>query len=117
MKTGCFNRLSGRKLGCQKSPYDFIDATELYKPFYEETVIDEPTDPNLFYDLKSTLDGAQVYWQEEVDAFANAFFTPKPLQSAATQKALHAALDPAVSRYRDRDDAAQEEFKSRLMPF
>jgi type I restriction enzyme R subunit len=101
---------------------DFVNDAETiqaaFKPFYEETAIDQPTDPNLLYDLNSTLDGAQVYWQQEVDAFARTFFTPKPLQISATQKALHAALDRAVSRYRDLDSAAaQDAFKSRLMSF
>jgi len=100
---------------------DFVNDAETIKeafePFYEVTAIEEPTDPNLLYDLKSTLDGKLVYWLEEVNAFARAFFTPTSLRSPATQKALHAALDPAVSRYRDLDTDVQDEFKAQLMSF
>jgi len=100
---------------------DFVNEPETirdaFRPYYEETAIDEPTDPNLLYDLQSKLDGARVYDRDEVDVFAAAFFTPRPLQSAATQKGLFAALDPAVTRYRELEEDAQDRFRSDLASF
>ncbi len=101
---------------------DFVNDPEgiqaSFRPFYEETAIDEPTDPNLLYDLTAKLDGTGVYDKAEVDAFAAAFFTPETLRSSATQRGLFAALDPAVARYKALEkEEAREEFKSMLMSF
>jgi len=101
---------------------DFVnepaDIQAAFRPYYEETVIDEPTDPNLLYDLKAKLDGTGIYDEAEVEAFAVAFFTPATLRSLATQKGLFAALDPAVARYKGlKKEDAREEFKSMLMSF
>ncbi len=101
---------------------DFVnepaDIQAAFRPYYEETVIDEPTDPNLLYDLKAKLDGTGIYDEAEVGAFAVAFFTPATLRSPATQKGLFAALDPAVARYKElKKEDAREEFKSMLMSF
>jgi type I restriction enzyme R subunit len=101
---------------------DFVnepaDIQAAFRPYYEETVIDEPTDPNVLYDLKAKLDGTGIYDEAEVEAFAVAFFTPATLRSPAIQKGLFAALDPAVARYKGlKKEDAREEFKSMLMSF
>ncbi len=97
---------------------DPADIQAAFRPYYEETVIDEPTDPNLLYDLKAKLDGTGVYDDAEVDAFAIAFFTPETLRNSATQRGLFAALDPAVARYKALEkEEAREQFKSTLVSF
>jgi type I restriction enzyme R subunit len=89
-----------------------------FKPYYETTEIEQSTDPNLLYDLKSKLDDSQVYWWDDVLAFCKAFFSPPASRSGAVgPAALHRAVDPAVIRFKALGPTNQEEFKSRLESF
>ena len=60
---------------------DFVNSAEdirkAFEPYYEETVLEEETDPNVIYDLKNTLDEFRVYQQLEIDRFAEIFYTDK----------------------------------------
>jgi len=100
---------------------DFVNDAEgiqaAFKPYYEATEIAEPTDPNLLYDLKSRLDGSQIYWETDVRAFCKAFFLPPARKGAGGPAPLHRAVDPAVTRYKDLGVLDQEEFKKRLESF
>ena len=53
---------------------DFVNSAEdirkAFEPYYEETVLEEETNPNVIYDLKNTLDEYRVYQQAEIDRFA-----------------------------------------------
>ena len=73
---------------------------EAFKPYYEQPEIDEPTDPNQLYGLKTTLDGLQFYWRQEVEDFARVFFKPEAKQKPGDQGLLHRAIDPAVGRFK-----------------
>ncbi len=99
---------------------DFVNSAEdikkSFEPFYEETVLEEETDPNVVYDLKNTLDEFRVYQQLEIDKFANIFY------SGDTQKAgdlgrLKSALNPALQRYGALETERKEIFKSTLGRF
>ena len=60
---------------------DFVNSAEdirkAFEPYYEETVLEEETDPNVVYDLKNTLDEYRVYQQMEIDRFAEIFYSSK----------------------------------------
>ena len=60
---------------------DFVNSAEdirkAFEPYYEETVLEEETDPNVIYDLKNTLDEYRVYQQTEIDRFAEIFYAGK----------------------------------------
>src|SRR5256885_14974137 len=43
--------------------------TEAFADYYRTTILSEKTDPNKLHDLKTALDGHQVYSSEQVDAF------------------------------------------------
>ena len=99
---------------------DFVNSAEdikkSFEPFYEETVLEEETDPNVVYDLKNTLDEFRVYQQLEIDKFANIFY------SGDTQKAgdlgrLKSALNPALQRYGALETERKDIFKSTLGRF
>lgn len=115
---------------------DFVNdrATILqsFQPYYEATTITEETDINHLYDLKSRLDAFQVYWQTEIEDFANVYFNPESrTNSAKEQKYLYSLTDPAVDRYKAiTEPEKQDEFKkcmrtwtnlyaflSQIMPF
>ncbi|WP_046861615.1 type I restriction endonuclease subunit R [Microvirga massiliensis] len=94
------------------------EIKEAFKPYYEEPEIDQPTDPNQLYGLKTTLDGFQFYWQQEVEDFARVFFKPEAKQKPSDQGLLHKAIDPAVGRFKaEPDEERQEEFRANLDSF
>jgi len=83
---------------------DFLDQREdireAFKQFYEGAELGEEAEPEQLYLLKSELDGSAIYLGEEVERFCAVYFKPKQRQSAADHRALNAALDPAVDRFR-----------------
>lgn len=87
-----------------------------FQPYYEVTSVTEETDINHLYDLKARLDEFQIYWTQEIDAFANVYFNPKTkLNNPKQQKYLYAFTDPAVDRYREiGEEVRQDEFKKGL---
>ncbi|SHJ97113.1 type I restriction enzyme, R subunit [Hathewaya proteolytica DSM 3090] len=100
---------------------DFVnsvdDIREAFQPYYEQTTIEEVTDANIVYDLKSKLDEFRVYWDSEVNAFSKVFFKPTKKQGNLDFGALNNYLDPAVDRFKALADNEQEEFKSTLTKF
>jgi type I restriction enzyme R subunit len=94
------------------------EIKEAFAPYYEQPEIDEPTDPNLLYTLKTGLEGFQYFWRQEVEDFARVFFKPRAAQKPSDQGLLHRALDPAVGRFSAEPDAERREaFRSQLASF
>ena len=98
---------------------DFVntaeDIQESFKPYFEETVLEKATDPNVVYDLKGTLDKYQVIRQDDVDRYAEIFYA-KTAPADALGK-LQALLKPAVDRYNALPEADRELFKNTLSTF
>ncbi len=84
-----------------------------FQPYYEVTSVKEETDINHLYDLKARLDEFQVYWEQEIEAFANVYFDPATkLNNPKQQKHLYSFTDPAVDRYKGiAEEEKQDEFK------
>ncbi|MBW7847090.1 MAG: type I restriction endonuclease subunit R, partial [Bacteroidales bacterium] len=99
---------------------DFVNDRETildsFQPYYEITSVTEETDINHLYDLKARLDEFQVYWTQEIEAFANVYFDPKTkLSNPKQQKLLYAFTDPAVDRFKAiAEEEKQDEFKKSL---
>ena len=87
-----------------------------FQPYYEVTTVIEETDINHLYDLKNRLDQFQVYWPQEIEAFARVYFNPMTQPSQAKdQKKLYAFTDPAVDRFKAiKEEEKQDEFKKSL---
>ncbi|ACB84384.1 type I restriction endonuclease subunit R [Natranaerobius thermophilus] len=101
---------------------DFVneadDIKKAFQPFYEQTTVEETTDPNLLYDLKYKLDDFQVYWQTEIDNFCKVFFKPPEKQNKDKDAAmLNSYVDPAVDRFKNKPKEEQEEFHKTLTSF
>lgn len=98
---------------------DFVNKAEeiqlSFQPYYEQSTIEEPTNPNLVYDLKSKLDGSQIYWESEVNGFSDIFFSTR--QKTSSQGMLNHFLDPAVDRFKQKPEEEQEDFKSTLISY
>ena len=99
---------------------DFVNSAEdirkVFEPYYEETVLEEETDPNVIYDLKNTLDEFRVYQQLEIDRFAEIFYTDKE-QGQGDLGKLQGTIRPALDRFEALEEEKQELFKSTLARF
>ena len=99
---------------------DFVNTAEeiqkAFEPYYEATVLEQATDPNVLYDLKNTLDRYRFYTQTEIDAFANLYYSAKE-QDAKSFGKLSSALTAARDRYLAADDADSEVFRTTLARF
>ena len=98
---------------------DFVNERETilesFQPYYEQTTVSEEAEPNHLYDLKAKLDEKQIYWQSEVDAFAQVYFRKSTKMSVKDQAKLYSFIDPAVERFNNiekEDD--KDEFKKSL---
>lgn len=99
---------------------DFVNAAEdikaAFEPYYEETALEEETNPNVVYDLKNTLDAFRVYQQTEVERFAEIFYSGKE-QSAGDLGKLQGTMRPALDRFDRLEPERQDLFKSTLARF
>lgn len=99
---------------------DFVNTAEeikeSFRPYYEETILEEATDPNVIYDIKNTLDGFQVYQQMEIDRCAQIFFH-SGIQQEGDLGRLKAVITPAVDRYNVLNTEQQDTFKTTLSRF
>lgn len=114
---------------------DFVNDRETildsFQPYYQKTSVSENPDPNHLYDLKHKLDEKQVYWQSEIEAFANIYFKPGNRLTLKDQSTLYAYINPAVDRFKALEtEDIKDEFKkgmrtwcnlysflSQIMPF
>ena len=99
---------------------DFVNDRETifasFQPYYEITTVTEETDVNHLYDLKARLDEFQIYWETEINEFANVYFNPDTkLNNPKQQKYLYSFTDPAVDRFKEiKEEEKQDEFKKGL---
>ena len=99
---------------------DFVNSAEdiqkSFEPYYEVTVLDQATDPNVLYDLKNTLDKYRIYMQTEIDAFADLYFSNDE-QDAKTLGKLSSILSPAHDRYLAANEEDSQVFRTTLARF
>ena len=92
------------------------DIFQAFKPYYEATEAAETTDPQKLYELKTKLDGAQVYHQAEVEALCKVFFS-----DVSTADSVHARLskhvDAAVERFKEMDEQCRDDFAGWVQSF
>jgi type I restriction enzyme R subunit len=91
------------------------DAGEIQKafqPYFESTLLTEPTDPNKLYDLKRTVEEHRLFGGEEVDDFAKVYFSAKGKQAQ-----LHPLLDSVVFRYELRSKEQRADFRKHVGDF
>ncbi|TXB61718.1 type I restriction endonuclease subunit R [Phaeodactylibacter luteus] len=100
---------------------DFVNDRESilqsFQPFYEVTTVEENTDPNHLYDLKSEIDKTQVIWETEVDKFVEVYFSNVKVLKVKEQRKLNAYVDPAVERFKGLPEEAQDDLKNAIRTF
>ncbi|HEX9024760.1 MAG TPA: type I restriction endonuclease [Geobacteraceae bacterium] len=98
---------------------DFVNDHEeiftAFKPYFESTPLGEDVNPQKMYELQTRLDGYEVYFEAEVEAFCKVFF--KPQNTPGDHKTMNALLDTAVGRFKELDEDEQEEFRALLVTF
>ncbi len=99
---------------------DHDEIRAAFSAYYAGSVLGEEVDPTRMYAVKSELDAAGIYLPAEVDRFCTVYFKPRQRQSARDHQALHAALDPAVTRFvalRAVDEDKADLWRSKLRAF
>ena len=99
---------------------DFVNSAEdikkSFEPYYEETTLEEETNPNVIYDLKNTLDEYHVYQENEIMQFADIFYAKKQQTSGDIGK-LQGKIKPALDRFQSLSAERQDMFQSTLARF
>lgn len=95
---------------------DFFNDSETiqssFEPYYRTTILSDETDPNKLHDLKSDLDGYQVYSQEQIDNLVELYL------GGADRDKLDPILDACVATYNaDLDEDGQVNFKGKAKAF
>ena len=98
---------------------DADDVQREFKAFYE-TAITAPTDPNLLYTARDTVESYQIIDEEETREFADVYFGLSEVERQGAHAELYRLTDAACQRYvalyaEDRD--AADEFRSALRGF
>lgn len=95
---------------------DFMNDTDIiqkaFEPYYRTTILSRETDPNKLHDLKSDIEGYQVYNQSNVENFVELYLT------GAERERLDPILDSCVAIYTSElDEDGQVDFKGKAKAF
>lgn len=97
---------------------DFVNSAEdmqmAFQPYYEATVLEAETDPNVIYDIKNNLDEYQIYQPSEIEHFANVYYSNNEKD---VQAILTGCIKPALDRFKVKTNQEKEDFKSYLSRF
>ncbi len=110
-----------RMIPGKENPFvlDFVNEAEdiyrAFKPYYDATSLQENSDPQQLENLKFELDGAQIYFWSEVEAFAGIFYKPVTRQTPQDHAEMNLHLQPAVDRFKAMEDEDKRgEFREKL---
>jgi len=98
---------------------DFVNTAEdmkkSFEPYYESTILEQETDPNVVYDIKNKLDDFHVYHQNEVDMFAEVYYRRNV---EGMQAQLSSWLKPGLDRFKAIGQVERkDEFRALLNSF
>ena len=100
---------------------DFVnkaeDIREAFKPYYQATIVEEVTEPNLLYDIENRLHAYGVYLEDELDRFNRIYFKPKDKKTSKDRAILNHLIDISVERYKKLEKQEQEDFKSQATKY
>lgn len=88
-----------------------------FQPYYEDCTVDEPADADKLYEVQAKLNDYQIYFLSEVENFCKVFYKSKTMQETRDHAQLNAFLDPAVERFRQKEEETQEIFKKDLISY
>ncbi len=95
---------------------DFVseadDVQTAFQRYYQNTALEEETDPNKLYDLTTQLAAYDLYTPADVESFAGVFFDP-----SRPGEDMQPILDRVVERWRQRPEDEREDVRSTLQSF
>ncbi len=93
---------------------DFVnkaeDIKEAFKPYYQATIVEEVTEPNLLYDIQTGLHAYGVYLNDELDRFNYIYFKPKEKKTSKDRAILNHLIDTAVERFKKLTEQQKQDF-------
>lgn len=113
------NRISPGK----ETPFvlDFVNSAEdiykAFKPYYDQTSLQETTDPQLLETIKHELNAMQVYFWSEVEAFAQVFYKDLNKQNPTDHARMQKHVQPAVDRYKSLEEEKAKLFRDKITSF
>ena len=116
------SRLNRIKAG-KEAPFvlDFVnnpdDIYKAFAPYYDQTRLQDRSNPDQLDKLMHELNHMQVYHHNEVNNFAQVFYQPSTQQDATRHAQLEALLQPACDRYDELDEDNQTAFREQLGAF
>lgn len=90
------------------------DMKSSFEPFYTSTTLTEATDINILHDLQYELDRAEIYYDEEIDAFNQRYF------SGAKADELSPIIDMVAMRFNhglELEDLIKADYKIKMKQF
>ena len=87
-----------------------------FKPYYEQTPVDELTGAQHLYRLQDQIDEFRIIFEEEVKSFCEIYFKPRRKETKQDLGKMYGILDKAIGRFKHLEEE-QEEFKSLLVNF
>jgi len=116
------SRLNRNSAG-KEEPFvlDFVNEAEdiykAFKPYYNATTLEEPSDPNHLEKLKHELNAMQVYLWSEVAGFCRVFYLPHSRQNPSDHARMEKMVQPAVDRFKALDDEKREAFYEKITAY
>ncbi len=116
------SRLNRTRAG-KEPPFvlDFVNKEEdiylAFKPYYNVTTLQEPSDPGHLELLKHELNAMQVYQWSEVEAFCRIFYLPQYKQNPSDHARMEKHIQPAVDRFNALDDEHKGMFYEKLTAY
>lgn len=93
------------------------DIYKAFKPYYDFTPIGENADPQRLSELQHKLLEWAIFAPDDVDAFAEIWYRRKRDHSATDHRLMNAILDAVVQRFRNKEEAVQDEFRGQLTAY
>ena len=96
---------------------DFVnEPKEIYhsfKDYYEDTMLEEETDPNRLYTLQNDIEGTNLFTKFEVEEFSKIFYNPN-----VPQEQLQPILNRVVDKWKGIiDEEERELFRSNIQSY
>lgn len=100
---------------------DFVNESEdiykAFKPYYNATTLEEPSDPNHLELLKHELNALQVYLWSEVVGFCHVFYLPQYKQNPSDHARMEKMIAPTVDRFKALDEEKKEAFYEKITAY
>lgn len=98
---------------------DFVNTAETiqksFQPYYEATVLEEETEPNMLYDIKARLDAYKAYSQQDIIDIGKILSKTGKGQNLIST--VINRLAPIIARIREFDEQKRLDFKTGLFRF